>query len=95
MEKEEVGFVLSEMMRGNIEAMVDVPGEVKVLVQLVDKNLVMHITVAPDDVGHVIGKGGRNVRALRTILSAAAMKARVYCELNVMEFERVGKAVRR
>lgn len=89
MSKVEAGFVLVEMMRGNIEAMVDVPDEVKVQVAMVNDNFVMSVEVAPSDVGQVIGKQGRNARALRTILGAAAMKAGVHCDLNLME---TGKA---
>ena len=34
--------------------------------------LVLHLHVADDDVGKVIGRQGRVVRALRTVLRAAA-----------------------
>ncbi|MDE5945912.1 MAG: KH domain-containing protein [Oscillospiraceae bacterium] len=36
--------------------------------------IVFHLSVAPDDMGRVIGKQGRNAKALRTIMRAGATK---------------------
>ena len=36
---------------------------------------VLHLTVAPDDMGRVIGKQGRIAKALRTIMRAGAAKS--------------------
>ncbi len=36
--------------------------------------IVFHLTVAPDDMGRVIGKQGRIAKALRTIMRAGAAK---------------------
>ena len=36
--------------------------------------VVFHLTVAPDDMGRVIGKQGRIAKALRTIMRAGAAK---------------------
>jgi uncharacterized protein len=38
-------------------------------------DLVLEITVADDDLGRVIGRGGRMANALRTIAKAAATRA--------------------
>ena len=37
--------------------------------------VVLVVTVAPDDRGKVIGKGGRIVRALRTVVRAGSVKS--------------------
>jgi predicted RNA-binding protein YlqC (UPF0109 family) len=37
-----------------------------------DRTTVFELTVAPDDLGRVIGRGGRTAKALRTVLDAAA-----------------------
>ena len=44
-----------------------------------DKNeegvIVFHLSVAPDDMGRVIGKQGRIAKAIRTVMRAAANRA--------------------
>jgi predicted RNA-binding protein YlqC (UPF0109 family) len=37
--------------------------------------IVMELSVAPDDLGKVIGKNGQTARAIRTLVNAAASKA--------------------
>ncbi len=39
-----------------------------------DGSLVLELSVAPDDYGAVIGRGGRTANALRTVIKAAATK---------------------
>jgi predicted RNA-binding protein YlqC (UPF0109 family) len=40
-----------------------------------DGALVLQLRVAQDDVGKVIGRGGRIIRALRTVVRASAARA--------------------
>ena len=46
---------------------------------------VLELEVAENDVGKVIGRQGRNVRALRTLLSAAGVRARKRYTLDVID----------
>ncbi len=46
---------------------------------------VIELEVAEEDVGKVIGRQGRNVRALRTVLSAAGVRARKRYTLDVID----------
>jgi predicted RNA-binding protein YlqC (UPF0109 family) len=39
-----------------------------------DGSLVLELSVADDDYGKVIGRGGRTAQALRTVVKAAAVK---------------------
>ncbi len=39
-----------------------------------DGTIVLELRVAPDDTGKVIGRGGRTVAALRTVMKAAAVR---------------------
>ena len=39
-----------------------------------DGTIVLELSVADDDYGRVIGKGGRTANALRTVVKAAAVK---------------------
>jgi predicted RNA-binding protein YlqC (UPF0109 family) len=46
---------------------------------------VIELEVAEADVGKVIGRQGRNVRALRTLLSAAGVRTRKRYTLDVID----------
>ena len=39
-----------------------------------DGTIVLELRVAPDDTGKVIGRGGRTVSALRTVVKASSVK---------------------
>jgi predicted RNA-binding protein YlqC (UPF0109 family) len=53
------------------------------LVDETDSRVALTLRVAPDDVGRVIGRGGRVVKAIRTVMKAASVKAnkRVHVEV--------------
>jgi predicted RNA-binding protein YlqC (UPF0109 family) len=55
-------------------ALVDDPDAVKVEEVEENGDIVLEITVAPDDVGRVIGRGGRIAHAIRTLAKAAAVR---------------------
>ena len=49
-----------------------------------DGTVVLHLHVAPDDMGRVIGKQGRIAKAMRTVMRAAATRqdAKVAVEID-------------
>ena len=55
--------------------LVDHPDQVSVEEVEVEDALVVRLRVASDDVGRVIGRGGRIARALRTLVRASAARA--------------------
>jgi predicted RNA-binding protein YlqC (UPF0109 family) len=55
-------------------ALVDDPDAVTVEEVEEDGDIVLEISVAEDDVGRVIGRGGRIANALRTVAKAAAVR---------------------
>jgi uncharacterized protein len=55
--------------------LVDAPDEVRVTQQDQDGVVLLRLEVAPEDVGKVIGKGGRIARAIRAVMRAAGAKA--------------------
>ena len=66
-------------------ALVDVPDQVSVNAVDEEGETVLELTVAESDLGKVIGKSGRTARALRTLLSAAGMKAHKRYSLEILE----------
>ena len=65
--------LLEYLARGLVEK----PDEVRVNeVQEDDGSIVLELSVADDDFGSVIGRGGRTAAALRTVIKSAAVKDR-------------------
>jgi predicted RNA-binding protein YlqC (UPF0109 family) len=56
-------------------SLVENPDEVKVTeVEEIDGEVVLEVEVANDDLGRVIGRGGRVANALRSVMKAAATR---------------------
>jgi predicted RNA-binding protein YlqC (UPF0109 family) len=64
--------------------LVDEPDAVRVETEERDDALVLLLHVAPGDVGKVIGRQGRVVRALRAVVRAAAVRERRRVLLEVV-----------
>jgi uncharacterized protein len=67
------------------KALVDAPDQVFVEQFEEEGETVLELEVAPEDVGKVIGRHGRTVRALRTLLGAAGMKLNKRYDLEILE----------
>jgi len=67
------------------KALVDNPDQVQVTEVEGNQTTVLELKVAKEDLGKVIGKEGRNARAMRTILSAASAKLKKRSVLEILE----------
>ena len=65
---------MDKLLSDMVKAIVDKPDEVSVNVNESDSTKIYELAVGEGDLGKVIGKKGRNVNALRVILSAATAK---------------------
>ena len=66
---------MRELLEQLARALVDHPDRVKVeSFEEDDGTLVLELSVAEDDYGQIIGRGGRTAQALRTVVKAAAVK---------------------
>jgi uncharacterized protein len=66
---------MKELLEYLARGLVESPEHVKVEeVSEDDGAIVLELSVAPDDYGTVIGRGGRTASALRTVVKAAAVK---------------------
>jgi predicted RNA-binding protein YlqC (UPF0109 family) len=68
------------------QQLVDEPDKVEVeQFEEDDGTLVLELSVAPDDYGQVIGRGGRTAQALRTVVKAAAVKDNRRVLIDIVE----------
>jgi predicted RNA-binding protein YlqC (UPF0109 family) len=65
---------MAELLAFLARELVDDPEAVRVETEDRDGALVLRLHVAQEDLGKVIGRGGRIVRALRTIVRATAVR---------------------
>jgi uncharacterized protein len=65
---------MAELLAYLARELVDAPDAVRVETEEREDALVLVLHVAPDDVGKVIGRQGRIVRALRTLVRASAVR---------------------
>ena len=66
---------LQEILLNVAKAIVDSPDEVQVTVEEDERSVNLTLTVAPDDMGMVIGRHGRIAKAIRTVIKAAAVNS--------------------
>ncbi len=76
---------MKELLELVARALVDKPDDVVVTEVDGDQTTVYELTVAPDDLGKVIGKQGRTARAIRTILASAGTKQRKRIVFEIIE----------
>ena len=65
---------MQEFIESVVKQLVDKPDEVNVEAVESDQTIIYELTVGDGDLGKVIGKKGKNVNAVRTILSASNAK---------------------
>lgn len=77
---------MKEFIEFIVKQMVDKPEKVKIEETKPDQKTVeIIVEVDKNDIGKVVGKQGKNVNALRTLLTAVAAKERYRATLQVLE----------
>ena len=74
---------IAEAVTNIVKLMVDKPDDVSVEVVTVPGGMVLRYSVAPGDVGKLIGAQGRNARSLRVIVAAIGMGAKLRISLDI------------
>jgi len=64
--------VLEDALEHLVRGIVQYPEDVRVASRTLRRGNVLEVRVHPDDLGKVIGRGGRTARALRTVIGALA-----------------------
>lgn len=62
--------MLEEALEHLVKGIVEHPDDVRVRDRTLRRGRVLEVRVHPDDLGKVIGRGGRTAKALRTVVGA-------------------------
>ena len=65
---------MEKLLRDIVKSIVDRPDDVNVVVNESDNTRIYELSVGEGDLGKVIGKRGKNVSAIRTLITAASAK---------------------
>ena len=76
---------MKDLIKYIAQAMVDHPEQVELSEVKGDRISIIELKVAKADLGKIIGKQGRNARAIRTILGAASAKMKKRTVLEIIE----------
>lgn len=90
----DAGVAMQEMLLGLVKMLVDEPEVVRVGMRVEEQYVHLHVSVAPKDVGKVIGRMGRTAKSLRTLTQRAGMKLGVVCDIDIEDPEEAGKRTR-
>jgi predicted RNA-binding protein YlqC (UPF0109 family) len=75
-----------ELLEFLARSLVENPDAVEVTeVEEIDGEVVLELEVAEDDLGRVIGRGGRVANALRTVMKAAATREEKRVVVDVLD----------
>ena len=69
---------MKDLLNYLVRELVDDPDSVRVEQVDDDRGVLLTLRVAQDDMGKVIGRGGRTARALRIVMKAAGMRAGIH-----------------
>lgn len=77
--------MLKDLIEFIAQSLVDHPEQVKVREIEEEKVTVVELSVAGEDLGKVIGKGGRTAKAMRAVLLTAGVKVNKKTVLEIIE----------
>ena len=78
---------MKETLHHIISGIIDNPNELNITEEETDGNIRFKIAVAKEDVGKVIEKGGKVIRAIRNVLKIQAMKENKRINISLEETE--------
>jgi predicted RNA-binding protein YlqC (UPF0109 family) len=76
---------LEDLLLFIARSLVDEPQKVEVEGKETDSRVDLTLRVAPDDIGKVIGRHGRIIRTIRTVMKAASVKANKRINVEVAD----------
>lgn len=79
---------MKELVEFIVKSLVDNPDEVRVDAYDDRSETTLELSVAADDMGRVIGKNGRVINSIRTLVQVSAAKEGKRVNLEVLEADR-------
>ena len=76
---------MRELLEYLAREIVEHPDAVEVTETTDERGVLLQLKVDPEDLGKVIGRGGRTARALRTVVKAAATRSGVHAAVEIVE----------
>ncbi|MGQ0669587.1 MAG: KH domain-containing protein [Actinomycetota bacterium] len=76
---------MKELLEYVARNLVENPDAVEVTEIRDERGVLLQLKVDPEDMGKVIGKGGRTARAIRTVVKAAGTRAGVPVAVEIVE----------
>ena len=76
---------MKELIEFVVKTLIDHPEELRIAEIEGERTIVYELRCHPDDVGKVIGKSGKTVGAIRTLLSTVAARQNKRAMLEVVE----------
>ena len=76
---------MKELVEFLARELVDDPEAVVVTESVDERGVLFTLTVAPDDMGKVIGRGGRTAKAIRTVVRAAATRQGIDVRVDIAD----------
>lgn len=76
---------MRDIIRKIVKAIVDSPEDVNISEIDGGRTTIIELKVAKDDIGKVIGKKGRTISAIRTLLASAGGKEKIRYVLELLE----------
>jgi hypothetical protein len=81
------GIIMKDLIEYIAKSLVEHPGEVQVRESGSGSRVRIELSVSKDDMGRVIGKGGKVANTIRTLLRVAAEREGKQATLDVVEPE--------
>jgi predicted RNA-binding protein YlqC (UPF0109 family) len=76
---------MKELVAYMAKALVDEPDQVTVTETTEGRTVRLDLEVRPEDIGRIIGRGGRVINAMRTLVQMCAARQDLRAELEIVE----------
>lgn len=76
---------MKDLLEYIVKSLVNNPDSVRIEENENDGEVVFEVRVAPEDMGRIIGKGGRIAKAVRSLMKAASFKENTRVNVEIID----------
>ncbi len=80
---------LKEVLSEIVKPIVTKPDQVNITQKVSGKDVLLCLSVAPEDMGKVIGRHGKIAKAIRTVMKAAAVIANAHVRVDILDQDEI------